>query len=176
VLAAGLVGWSIYIEWSRHEPFSEVVGSRTTFIAALRIVCQWLAVPLLAILLAALFVTRDPLPPLQEMSTRLAVFVLIGILQQYLLLAHLWRSAADLWPRMGISQLSAAIIFALLHEPNAFLVLVTFAGALAACTIYKRAPNILALGLGHGVLSFALYYGLPRAVTGGLRVGSMFAR
>jgi hypothetical protein len=176
VLAAALVGWSIYIQWSRHERFSKVIGSRATFIAALRIVCLWAAVPLLAILLAALFCARDPLPPLTELAARLAMFVLIGILQQYLLLAHLWRSAADLWPRLGLSQLVAAIIFALLHEPNAFLVLVTFAGALAACAIYKRAPNIFALGLGHGFLSFALYYGLPRAVTGGLRVGSMFAR
>lgn len=176
VLAAGLVGWSIYIEWSRHERFAEVIGSRGTFIPALRIVCLWVAAPLLAIVLAALFAARDTLPPSPELATRLAVFVLIGILQQYLLLAHLWRSAAALWPRMGVSQLAAAVIFALLHEPNAFLVLVTFAGALAACTIYKRAPNIWALGLGHGILSFALYYGLPRAVTGGLRVGSMFAR
>jgi hypothetical protein len=176
VLAAGLVGWSIYIQRSRPERFSDIVGSRGNFPAALRIVCTWLALPILAIIVAAFFDTRDALPPLPEMAARLGMFVLIGILQQYLLLAHLWRSAADLWPRMGVSQLAAAMIFALLHLPNPFLMLVTFAGALAACAIYRRAPNILALGLGHGCLSFALYYGLPRAVTGSLRVGPMFAR
>jgi hypothetical protein len=175
VLAAGLVGWSLYIQRSRPERFSAIIGSRGTFLRALRIVCTWVALPLLAIIIAALFDAREPLPPLPELAARLGVFVLIGILQQYLLLAHLWRSAADLWPRMGVPQLAAAMIFSLLHLPNPFLMLVTFAGALAACAIYRRAPNILALGLGHGCLSFALYYGLPRAVTGGLRVGSMFA-
>jgi hypothetical protein len=176
VLAAGLVGWSLYIQRSRPERFSAIVGSRGTFLKALRIVCVWLALPLIAIILAALVDARDPLPPLPELAARLGVFVLIGILQQYLLLAHLWRSACDLFPQRGLPPLAAAIIFALLHVPNPFLMLVTFAGALAACAIYKRAPNILAIGLGHGCLSFALYYGLPRALTAGLRVGPMFAR
>jgi hypothetical protein len=176
VLAAGLIGWSIFIQCSRTEPFVDIVGSRRNFPAALRIVCRWLALPILAIIIAAFFDARDALPPLPEMAERLGVFALIGTLQQYLLLAHLWRSAADLWPQKGVSQLAAAMIFALLHLPNPFLMVVTFAGALAACAIYRRAPNILALGLGHGCLSFALYYGLPRAVTGALRVGPMFAR
>jgi membrane protease YdiL (CAAX protease family) len=174
VLAIGLLGLSIYLHISRRESFLQVIAGPDSFRPALRWLAIWTTPPLLAVLIVV-FIEKPTLPSWAEMGSRLMLLLLLGILQQYLLLAHIWRSTVDLVPGRIASMLIAAVIFSLLHLPNAFLVAATAVAGFAACWIYRRAPNIIAIGLAHGVLSWALYYGLPRTVTAGLRVGPNFS-
>jgi membrane protease YdiL (CAAX protease family) len=173
-IAAGIIGWSIGFHSSRQEKWVDVFGRGSSFAAAFRLVCAWVALPLLGIALFSFIEPHPALPALSEVASRLVSFVAIGILQQYLLLGHIFRSAADLWTDHSVAAVVAAVIFSMLHLPNPFMVVVTLVAGIAACIIYRRAPNILAIGLGHGCLSLALYYGLPRWLTGGLRFGPGF--
>jgi membrane protease YdiL (CAAX protease family) len=49
--------------------------------------------------------------------------------------------------------------------------IVTFGAAIIAAAVYQRSPNLWVNGLTHGLISFVVYYSLPNAVIGGLRVG-----
>lgn len=65
----------------------------------------------------------------------------------------------------------AAAVFASLHLPNPFLVIVTFTGGLAWCWIYARHPNVLPLALSHAIATVVILLSFDPAVTGGLRTG-----
>lgn len=67
--------------------------------------------------------------------------------------------------------LVAAAVFASLHLPNPFLVIVTFTGGLAWCWIYSRAPNILPLALSHASATVVILMSFDPRITGGLRTG-----
>ncbi|MDO8678951.1 MAG: CPBP family glutamic-type intramembrane protease [Acidobacteriota bacterium] len=67
--------------------------------------------------------------------------------------------------------LLAAAVFASLHLPNPFLVIVTFVGGLAWCWIYSRAPNILPLAVSHAAATVAIQMSFNPAVTNALRTG-----
>jgi membrane protease YdiL (CAAX protease family) len=68
----------------------------------------------------------------------------------------------------------AALFFALLHLPNPFLTLVTFAAALFWSWVYSRHPNVLPLALSHAAGSLVVISSLDRGITGGMRVGWAF--
>ncbi len=62
-------------------------------------------------------------------------------------------------------------IFAALHLPNPFLTVVTFGAGYCFCALFRRCPNLFALGAAHALASSVLYYSLPPAVTHLMRVG-----
>jgi membrane protease YdiL (CAAX protease family) len=102
----------------------------------------------------------------------LVTFIGSGLLQQYVLLGFFGRRFARIFASPNIAVLATASVFALLHLPNYFLTVVTFLAGLLCCAVYRRAPNLWASGLLHGVLSFVLSFGLPLEVNDAMRVGS----
>jgi membrane protease YdiL (CAAX protease family) len=88
-------------------------------------------------------------------------FLLNGFVVNRLIAAGIRRSA----------PLVAAIIFATVHLPNPFLVLVALAGGHASAWAYLRYRNLIILGLAHGVLGFALYFAVPDSISHHLYVG-----
>jgi membrane protease YdiL (CAAX protease family) len=113
-------------------------------------------------------------PPPAHWPVVLGWMCLWGLLQQYLLVGFYYRRFAEILPPGGPSFLAAALIFGVAHLPNPFLVILTPLLGVISCWLYRRVPNLYALGLAHGVLSFCIYYGLPRGLTYGLRVGPSF--
>jgi CAAX prenyl protease-like protein len=97
-----------------------------------------------------------------------------ALAQQYGLLCFLYRRFVDIFGQEPRAAASAAVTFALFHAPNPFLAPVTLAAGLAACTLYRREPNVLVIGLGHAMISYCLLCSLPLSVTHGLRVGPGF--
>jgi hypothetical protein len=91
--------------------------------------------------------------------------------QQYGLLCVFYRRLREIFDAPWAPTAGAAAIFATMHAPNGFLVAVTLAAGTVACTIYRRRPNLLAIGIGHAALSYVLFCALPFSVTHGLRVG-----
>ena len=91
--------------------------------------------------------------------------------QQYGLLCFFYRRYLDIFGETAAATVGAAVSFAAFHLPNPFLVPVTLAAGLAACTLYRRETNLFAIGLAHASVSFVLLWSLPYSVTYGLRVG-----
>lgn len=100
-----------------------------------------------------------------------ALGVLWGLLQQYALQGFINRRAQMVWGRGWKSVLVVALVFAALHLPNPSLTLATFAGGLLWAYAYQRAPNLLALGLSHGVMTWVLVASVPPSALNNLRVG-----
>ena len=97
--------------------------------------------------------------------------LLWGPLQQYALQGFINRRAQVVWGRGWRSVLLVALVFALLHLPNPWLTFATFAGGLLWAYVYQRAPNLLALGLSHALMTWVLISSVPPAALHNLRVG-----
>jgi membrane protease YdiL (CAAX protease family) len=97
--------------------------------------------------------------------------LLWGPLQQYALQGFINRRAQLAWGRGWPSVLAVALVFALLHLPNPWLTFATFAGGLLWAYVYQRAPNLLALGLSHALMTWVLISSVPPSALHNLRVG-----
>ncbi len=100
-----------------------------------------------------------------------ALSLMWGPLQQYALQGFINRRAQIVWGRGWLSVIAVALVFALLHLPNPWLTLATFAGGLLWAYVYQRAPNLLALGLSHALMTWVLISSVPPAALHNLRVG-----
>ncbi|MEP6743084.1 MAG: CPBP family intramembrane glutamic endopeptidase [bacterium] len=94
-----------------------------------------------------------------------------ALVQQYALQGFINRRAQVLWGRGWQSVLLVASIFALLHLPNPWLTLITFAGGLLLAHVYQRVPNLVALAIAHSLISLMLVWTLPAALLKSLRIG-----
>jgi membrane protease YdiL (CAAX protease family) len=94
-----------------------------------------------------------------------------GLMQQYVLQGFVNRRAQILFGRGWQSVLLVAFVFALLHLPNPWLTVATFAGGFIWAYAYQRAPNLLALALSHALMSMLLACSLPASTINSLRVG-----
>ena len=103
-----------------------------------------------------------------------ALGLLWGLIQQYALQGFINRRAQILWGPGWKSALLTALIFALLHFPNPWLTAATFAGGLVWASVYQRFPNLYALGLTHGLMTWVLVSSVPPSLLNNLRVGYKF--
>lgn len=103
-----------------------------------------------------------------------ALGVLWGLLQQYALQGFINRRAQMVWGRGWKSVMLTALVFGALHLPNPYLTLATFGGGLLWAYAYQRAPNLFALGLSHGLLTWVLIASVPPDALHNLRVGFKF--
>lgn len=94
-----------------------------------------------------------------------------GPLQQYALQGYINRRAQLALGRGFLSVLLVALLFALFHLPNPGLTFATFAGGLLWAWVYQRAPNILAVGLSHSLMTWVMISSVPPGVLHNLRVG-----
>jgi membrane protease YdiL (CAAX protease family) len=94
-----------------------------------------------------------------------------GLVQQYVLQAFFNRRAQLVWGRGALSVLLVAFIFALIHLPNIWLAVATFAGGVVWGAVYQRAPNLPALALSHAVMTWVLISTVPQSMLQSLRVG-----
>ena len=99
-----------------------------------------------------------------------------GLMQQYALQAFINRRAQILWGRGAASILFTAAVFGLLHLPNVWLTVATFAGGILWAAVYQRAPNLFALALSHSLMTMVLVSTVPAQALHGLRVGFNYFR
>ncbi len=100
-----------------------------------------------------------------------ALSLLWGPLQQYALQGFINRRAQIVLGRGASSILLVATLFAVFHLPNPWLTAATFAAGLLWAWVYQRAPNLLAVGISHGVMTWVLISSVPPAALHNLRVG-----
>ena len=114
-------------------------------------------------------------PPLAQWPRTLRDGVVWGLMQQYGLLCLYYRRFSEVLPSHRDRPLwAASTVFALLHLPNPFLTLATFGAGSLSCWLYRRTPNLIVLGVMHGVISFLIVHTLPDSITMGMRVGPGF--
>ena len=94
-----------------------------------------------------------------------------GVLQQYALQGFINRRAQVALGRGALSVLLVALLFALFHLPNPWLTFATFAGGLLWAYVYQRAPNIIAVGLSHSLMTWVMISSVPPGALHNLRVG-----
>ncbi|HEX8147554.1 MAG TPA: CPBP family intramembrane glutamic endopeptidase [Pyrinomonadaceae bacterium] len=94
-----------------------------------------------------------------------------GPLQQYALQGFINRRAQIALGRGFLSVLLVGLLFALFHLPNPWLTFATFAGGLLWAYVYQRAPNILAVGLSHSLMTWVMISSVPPGSLHNLRVG-----
>ena len=97
-----------------------------------------------------------------------------GAIQQYGLLGIFYRRFGELLPGTRGPLLAASGVFGLLHLPNPFLTVATFGAGALSCWLYRRAPNLIILGIMHGIIAFLIVETLPDVITMGMRVGPGF--
>jgi len=71
------------------------------------------------------------------------------------------------WMAIGLT----AVLFSLLHAPNLSLMGLTLVGGLIWSWVYDRAPNLLLLGISHGIVSLVVICTLPTSLLDSLSVG-----
>jgi membrane protease YdiL (CAAX protease family) len=165
-----LTAWPILSQRRRGESLRDV-GFRTDNLwpAARAAACVTAAA---ALSVAALGLAAHSTPRWTAGHTRgLLLYPLWALLQQYALQAFAYRRFRESIGDPRAASLVAAVLFGLLHLPNAVLVVVTTAGALAWCRIYERHPNLIALAFSHAWLAVWLDAAWPATWTGHLRVG-----
>ncbi len=89
-----------------------------------------------------------------------------GLFQQYLLNGFFLNRLR--------SPLVVALLFAIAHTPNWFLMIVTLLGGWLSAQAYLRYRNLPFLGLAHGVISFLIYLVVPDSITHHLYVGPKY--
>lgn len=103
-----------------------------------------------------------------------ALSLLWGPLQQYALQGFINRRAQLVFGPGRASVLLTALLFAVFHLPNPWLTLATFAGGLLWAWVYQRAPNLFAVGISHGLMTWVLVSSVPPSALHNLRVGYKF--
>jgi len=109
--------------------------------------------------------------PLGALMPRLAVLPISGLVQQYGLLGFYFQRFQMVLPGSWVSTLAAAGTFALFHLPNIPLTVATFLVGILACRLYQKAPNLYALAIAHGILSFTIDTAFSGLLTDGMKVG-----
>ena len=99
----------------------------------------------------------------QRFWLSLLLLPLWGLLQQYILQGFIFRRLRMILgeQRNYLIIFLTALLFALMHAPNMALMLLTFIGGLVWSWVYARAPNLLALGLSHAIMSALAMSSLP---------------
>lgn len=102
---------------------------------------------------------------------RFLLLPLWALFQQYVLNGFINRRAQLVLGKGTKSIVLVAVLFSLLHFPNALLAVLTFVGGLVWAAVYQRQPNLFALALSHAVSSLTLALTVSPKLLDSLRVG-----
>lgn len=118
---------------------------------------------LVAVLLVGIGFWANSLQFGQRFWLSLLLLPFWGLTQQYILQGFIYRRLRLVVgaEKKALTIFLAALLFALVHAPNAPLMLLTLIGGLVWTWVYARAPNLLALGLSHALMSAIAMSSLP---------------
>jgi hypothetical protein len=107
----------------------------------------------------------------RRLADKTVVYLVWGPVQQYLLQAFALRRLCQAGLSGWGAGVLAAGLFALLHAPNWVLAGVAFGAGIVWTRLFLRHPNLLTLGLAHGLLGVLLYHAWPRSWLHDLAIG-----
>ena len=189
-ILVALVGWSkvviaipvclafvlmIVSHRERRETLSQLGLRFDNFFRAL-----WLLLPVMlvsaVVLIAVAYLWGSAVSFSRWGTSRSLVFKLLvslgwALVQQYALQAFINRRISMLTGTNWLSVLLVAGIFAGLHLPNPWLALLTFLGGIVWAAVYQRVPNVFALALSHGFMTWLVISTLPPQMLYHMRFG-----
>jgi len=113
-------------------------------------------------------------PSARQMALELPWMVAWGTAQQYGLVCFFYQRLLEILQGPRAATLGAASLFAVFHVPNPLLLAVTLGAGIVSCTLYRRVPNVIALGVAHAVISIVIASTLPLEFTHRMHVGPGF--
>ena len=104
---------------------------------------------------------------------RAGMYLAWGPMQQYLLQAFALRRLRQAGLATPLAVVAASAAFGLVHAPNWLLVGLTFGSGIVFCRLFLRRPNLVPLGIAHGILAVLLYFAWPTSWHLRLAIGGM---
>jgi membrane protease YdiL (CAAX protease family) len=98
-------------------------------------------------------------PPPRGFWIILVLYPVWGVAQQFLLNAMLARNLAAVLPTWAAVLLSA-LLFAAAHAPDLPVMALTLPAGALWVLMYRRWPNLWALGIAHGLIGTVVFYGV----------------
>jgi membrane protease YdiL (CAAX protease family) len=159
VIVAGAI-WLGYVLWRwRDDPtVLRTWGLRRDNLSAAGKAALAVTAPLVICCVAYGFAIGN-FPPPWGFWLILLVYPAWGTAQQFLLNAMLARNLAAFLPRWAVVVLSAAL-FAASHAPDLPVVALTLPAGALWVLMYRRWPNLWALGIAHAVIGTVVFYGV----------------
>lgn len=156
---SAVVLWSCYLLWrTRTAPgLARAWGFRLdNFTPAWRRCALVMLPAIIGALLYGRLAGRLPLP--DSFWVILAIYPLYGIAQQVALQVLVGRNLRGLVSSLVIRAGVIGLLFGAAHAPDWTLVGLTVCAGAVFAWIYERTPNLLAIGVAHGVLGALVYY------------------
>lgn len=88
----------------------------------------------------------------------LAVYPLWGIAQQFVLQNLVAKNLEHLLPALPVRSFAVAVLFAFAHIPSLELFILTFAAGFIFTYLYHSYPNLLCLGIAHGIVGALAFH------------------
>lgn len=157
VIAVGIVlSYSVWRIRQRPDILRDWGVRLDTFIDCLLPYLAFTAVGAGAVYGYGMYVGTTPLPV--SFWYLFALYPLWGFAQQFVLQNWLARNLVNMVPNLLARSLIVALFFSLAHAPSIELMTVTLIGGFFFTLLYRRYPNLLALGIAHGILGALVFY------------------
>ena len=157
----------------RHNRDELGLGARD-FVRSLWILPAAAGLAVLSIFAAAKIGTLHPL--YKADFAHISGYVLWTIYQQFLLQDYFMDRLLRLVSSEAAAVTLAGTLFAAAHLPNLVLAAATLLWGIVSCALFRRYPNLWALGLAQGLLGLCFAVCVPDALHHHLRVGLGFLR
>jgi len=109
-----------------------------------------------------------------QFMTRVSEYFFWAFLQQIGLQTFLTRRLRQVFRNPYLAAFASSSLFALIHLPNAALVIFTWVGGFFWALSFQRTPNLYALAVSHGWLAVVALYCVPTRWLHGLRIGPTY--
>ncbi len=164
-------GWILVCVF-RRRPSIRGLGLNLPSMRSLLVTIAWAAALAGLVLLGGWMAgTWDPRrptwPPLQNPD----LYALWALLQQFMLQIFFYLRLESVLRSSGLAVLVTAMLFAIAHIPNPFLMVATLAGGLFFCEFFRRYRNLYPVAAAHALLGFALAESLSMILMRHMRVG-----
>jgi hypothetical protein len=166
VLALALM---IFSHRERRENLRELGFRLDNLFAAIRVLILPTAIAIVLIVAASWLLSEADFT--LRPRYRLLLVPAWALFQQYALQGFINRRAQIVFGPGWTSAFMVGAVFSVLHLPSPLLGLLALIGGVVWAKSYQRHPNLLALGLSHTAVSWALSLTIPSHYAGQLRIG-----
>lgn len=101
-------------------------------------------------------------------------YLVWAFLQQYTFQTFFNSRFSEVFENRLTSILASALVFSAVHFPNPFLLPITFVVGFFWFWSYLENPNLFVVTFSHALLGTVARYTLPSAITGSMKVGTLY--
>jgi membrane protease YdiL (CAAX protease family) len=101
-------------------------------------------------------------------------YLVWAFLQQYTFQTFFNLRFSEVFEKRFTSVLASSLVFSAVHFPNPFLLPVTLVVGFFWFWSYLENPNLFAVTFSHALLGTVVRYTLPYAITGNMKVGTLY--